>query len=106
MPSAMDDPYKAPATLFNDASVVPFGYAKRLAVAWSASFVVVTSYAVALKLASEIDVGELAAITLVAAVMSLLSGAIAALALPKHPVAMVVATQMVSIAMIGAIWLL
>jgi len=106
MPSAIDDPYQAPTRALKGASVVSSRYSKRLAVTWPASFAVVNSYAVALHLASEIEAGVHAAIALVAAVTSLLSGAITALVLRNYPIAMVVATQLASIAIIGAFWAL
>ena len=102
----MSDPYKTPAVrpAASVSSLVAYG--KRLAIAWTSSFVVVASYALALQMDSEISSDVLLAIALVASVTSLLAGSVAAAVFRSRPVVMVVATQLASIAAIAVVWAL
>ena len=79
-------------------------YLKRFGLASFSAFVVLVSYTVALKLPSQLNVDVLLAILLGALACCLVAGVASAALVRKNAVAMVIASQVLSIALIGVGW--
>lgn len=79
-------------------------YFKRVWLAFFAAFAVLLSYTLALKLPSQLNFDVFLAIVLGALACCLISGLVAAVIVRRHPVAMVIFSQVLSIALIGVVW--
>ena len=79
-------------------------YLKRFWLSFITAFVVLLSYTLALKLPSQLNFDVFFAIVLGALACCLISGLVAAAVVRKHSLAMVIFSQVLSIAMIGIVW--
>lgn len=79
-------------------------YLKRFGLASFSAFVVLISYTLALKLPSQLSADVLLAIFMGALACCVVAGMVSAGIIRKNAVAMVIASQVLSIALIGIVW--
>jgi len=80
------------------------GYLKRFGLSSGAAFAILVSYALALKLPSQINADVLFAILAGAFACCIVAGLLSAAILRKNLIAMIICAQVVSIALIGIVW--